>query len=87
MADEVTDSASNEECVIYLRWVNDNLEPNEDFTRLYPLEYIQADVLVGCLQDCMLSLNIDIHSCHSQCYDGAANVYGVRSGVSTQICK
>ena len=87
MADEVTDSANNEQFVICLRWVNDNLEPNEDFIGLYHVESIQADVLVGCLRDCMLRLNIDIHNCRSQCYDGAANMCGVRIGVSTQMCK
>ena len=60
MADEVSDSANNEQFVICLRWVNDNLELNEDFIGLYHVESIQADVLVGCLQDCMLHLNIDI---------------------------
>ena len=62
MADEVTDSANNEQFVICLQWVNDNLEPNEDFIGLYHVMSIQADVLVSCLQDCMLHLNIDIHN-------------------------
>ena len=59
LADEVTDSANNEQFVICLQWVNDNLEPNQDFIGLYHVQSLQAGVLVGCLKDCMLCLNTD----------------------------
>ena len=74
--DKVIDSASKEQFVICLHCVDDNLQPNEDFIGLYHVQSIQADVLVHCLKDCMLHLNINLHSCCGQCYDGAGICVG-----------
>ena len=59
------------------------------FAFIMHVKSIQAAVLVGCLKDCMLHLNIktDIYNCRPQCCDNAANMCRVRSDVSTQICK
>ena len=30
-------------------------------------------------------MNLDLHNCRGQCYDGAANVAGSRTGTATQL--
>lgn len=86
MADEVYDSSNKEQLVVCFRAVDDNLEPFEDFVGLHHVESINADVLVRCLKDTMLRMNLSITNCRAQCYDGAANMCGSRNGASTQLC-
>ena len=85
MADEVTDSSNKEQLVICLRSVDDNFQTSEDFIGLHHVESIKAYVLVACLKDAMLRMNLSIINCHAQCYDGASTMCGVRNGASTQI--
>ena len=51
------------------------------------MESIGANVLVGALKDVLLRLNLSVANCRGQCYDGAANMAGIRTGVATQISK
>ena len=37
--------------------------------------------------DVLLRLNLSLSNCHGQCYDGASNMSGKRSGVATQLRK
>ena len=86
MADEVTDASNKEQLVVCFRSVDDHFQPTEDFVGLHHVESINADTLVRCLKDTMLRMNLSIHNCRAQCYDGAANMCGSRSGASTQNC-
>ena len=36
------------------------------------------------MKDILIRFNIDMKNCRDQCYDGAANMAGVRNGVATQ---
>ena len=85
MADEVTDSSNREQVIVCLRWVDEDFEPHEDFIGLHKVESIGADVLVAVLKDTLLRLNMKHAHCCGQCYDGAANMAGCRSGVTTRI--
>ena len=49
MADEVTDSSNREQVVICSRWVDKNLEPQEDFIGLCKVDSTAADVIVKVL--------------------------------------
>ena len=40
---------------------------------------INADTLVSVIKDVVLHLNLDLHNCRGQCYDGAANMAGSRT--------
>ena len=51
MADEVRDSSNQEQFVLCLRWVDVNLNPNEEFIGLHVLPNICADTLVACIRD------------------------------------
>ena len=86
MADEVTDTSNKEQFVICFRWVDDDFEVNEDLIGLHHVASITSDVLVGCLKDTILRMNLSISNCRAQCYDGAANMRGSRNGTCTKIC-
>ena len=51
------------------------------------MDSITADSLTFHIKDALLRLNVQLSQCWGQCYDGASNMSGVRSGVSTQIIK
>ena len=85
MADEVTDSSNREQVAICLHWIDEKFDAHEDFIGLHIVESIGADVLVAALKDVLLRLNLSLANCRGQCYDGAANMAGIRTGVATQI--
>ena len=85
MADEVADSSNKEELVICLRWVDNHLNLHEEFIGLYSVDRIDAATLVHVIKDTLIHLNLKLEDCRGQCYDGAAIMCGIRSGVATQI--
>ena len=88
MADEVTDSSNREQFVVCLRWVDKlSFAVNEDLIGLYQVDDITAATLFSSLKDVLLRMNISLHNCRAQCYDGASNMVGARSGVATLIQK
>ena len=88
MADEVTDSSNREQFVVCLRWVDKlTFAVNEDLIGLYQVDDITAATLFSSLKDVLLRLNISLQNCRAQCYDGASNMVGARSGVATLIQK
>ena len=80
--DEVTDSSNREQVAVCLRWIDEKFD---DFIGLHKVESIGANVLVAALKDVLLRLNLSLANCRGQCYDGAANMAGIRTGVATQI--
>ena len=87
MADEVTDVSNRELVVVCMPWVDGELEPHEDFRGLYKVDDIQSNMIVAILQDILKCLNLTLMNCRGQCYDGASNMAGSKSGVSTQLSK
>ena len=85
MIDETTDVSTAEQVVIVLRWVGSDLDVHEDFIGLYSTDSISSGSLVGIVKDILLRLNLSIENCRGQCYDGAANMRGCRTGVAKQI--
>ena len=85
MADEVTDASNREQVVVCFRWVDSDFEPHEDFVGLHKVDKINADTLVAVIKDVVLRMNLDLHNCRGQCYDGAANMAGSRTGTATQL--
>ena len=68
-----------------LRCIDEKFDAHKDFIGLHIVESIGANVLVGGLKDVLLKLNLSVANCRGQCYDGAANMAGIRTGVATQI--
>ena len=86
MSDECTDSSNKEQLVICIRWVDDYLEPHEDFIDLYQVDNICARTIVAVIKDVLLCLNLPLERCRGQCYDGASTMKGARNGVAKQLC-
>jgi hypothetical protein len=85
MADETADVSNKEQVVICIRWVDDDLEINEEFIGLYQVGTIDAATLTKVISDVLLRLNLVITKCRGQCYDGAKNMTGEKTGVATNF--
>ena len=68
-----------------LRWVNSNLDTYKDFIGFYQIPNIGADTIASAIQDALLRLPLSIDKCRGQCYDGASNKFGKKTGVATRI--
>ena len=80
MADEVTDASNREQVAV---WVGSDFEPHKDFVGLHKVDKTNADTLVAVIKDVVLCMNLDLDNCRGQCYDGAANMAGSRTGTAT----
>ena len=85
MANEITDVSNNEQFVLCLRSVHDDLVPHKDLICLYNVPNICTNTLVSCIRDALIRMNLSTNKCRGQCYDGASNMAGAKTGVSTQI--
>ena len=85
MCDECTDSSNREQLSICIRWVNSELEPQEDFIGLYKMASICASDIVSSIKDILLRINLSLANCRGQCYDGASTMRGVKHGVAKLI--
>lgn len=85
MSDEVADISNKEQVAICLRFIDEEFEPHELFIGMHAVDSIEASVLVTVLKDVLIRLNLPIHNCRGQCYDGAANMAGRRNGVAAPI--
>ena len=46
MADETVDVSNNEQLVIYIRWVDKDLEVHEEFVGVHPIENTKAETVL-----------------------------------------
>ena len=58
---------------------------SEDFIGLHPLETANSDSITQIIKDVLLRLDLSIHDCRGQCYDGPKVMTGHIKGVATQI--
>jgi len=85
LADEGTDISNLEQLSFCVRSVDENFDVFEDFVGFYEIENIKSDTIVKSIKDILLRCHLSLDNCRGQTYDGASNMMGVRSGVSTQI--
>ena len=71
MADESTDSSNREQLVICMQWIDDELEPQEDFLGMYKLDSTDANAISMVIKDTLLRMN---HSLASQATPSFFNV-------------
>ena len=62
--------------------MDNELVAHEDFIGLYEVASIEASSLVAVVKDTLLRLNLSLDRARGQCYDGASNMSGCRSGVA-----
>ena len=72
-------------CSVSLRWVDDHYIVHEDLVGLVEVEMTDAKTLTSTLKDVLLRCNLQLTQCRGQAYDGASNMAGHISGVSTRI--
>ncbi|XP_076341725.1 zinc finger MYM-type protein 1-like [Tachypleus tridentatus] len=87
LADECTDVANKKQLTICVRWIDDNLEPHEDFIGFYEIPTIKADTIVLAIKDAIIRMNLTLTNCRGQCYDAGCPLAGSRRGVAEQILK
>ena len=85
ICDEYTDVSNKEQLTICLRWADDYLESHEDLIGFYELTNIKSERIVAAIKDALLRTQLSLGKCRGQCYDGASNMLGKKSGVATQI--
>lgn len=85
ICDEYADISNKEQLPFCLRWVNSNLDAFEDFIGFYQIPNIGADTIASVIQDALQRLPLSIDKCRGQCYDGASNMFGKKTGVATRI--
>ena len=68
-----------------IRWVSDDLHSNEEFLGLSQLPNIEASTLTSMIKDCLIRFNLSLSKARGQCYDGASNMSGKRTGVARNI--
>ena len=86
VADEVTDSSNKEQVAVCFRRVDNQFEAHEELIGLHQVDAVKRSSRVVVLKDTILRLNLAISNCRGQCYDGAANMAGIRNGVAVQMC-
>ena len=85
MADETTDIINKEQFVICMRWVDNDLNANQDFTGLHELSVANAETLAFILKDVVLWLGLNPERLQGQCYDRCSTMMDKKSGVATTI--
>ena len=85
MCDECMDTSNREQLVICIRWIDQQLQPQEDFISLYKIDDISASTIVATIKDALVRMNLALSRCRGQCYDGAATMMGTRNGVAKQL--
>ena len=85
LGDEYTDISNKEQLAICLRWVTENLDVFEDFLGFYEIPNIKSDTIVDSIKDSLIRFALSLDKCRGQCYDGASNMLGKKSGVAKKI--
>ena len=85
ICDEYTDISNKEQLTICIRWVDKELEPHEDFIGFYNVPDIGVETTVSAIKDVLLTLQLSLVNCRGQCYDGASNMMGHKTGVAKRI--
>ena len=85
MCDEATDVKNVFELVVCLRWVDDELEPHDEFISLKNMPNTDADSIVRELKDILLRMHLKLNKCRGQCYDECSTMSGSKSRVVVHI--
>ena len=85
MADKGTDISNLEKLSFCARTVDDDLNVNEDFLGFYEIDNIKCETVVKIIKDILMMCSLRLNDCRDQTYDGASNMMGKYSGVSTKI--
>ena len=85
IADEYTDISNKEQLTICIRWIDKHHEVSEDFLGFFSIPDTGAETIVSVIKDVLLKLQLSLAYCRGQCYDGASNMLGHKTGVAKRI--
>ncbi|XP_063747545.1 zinc finger MYM-type protein 1-like [Eleginops maclovinus] len=83
--DETADITVKEQVSICFRFVTEDLEPEELFLGFYQTSKTTAETLFQLLKDVLVRFSLPVSKCRGQCYDGASNVSGIRTGLQARM--
>ena len=86
VCDEYTDISNREQLTFCIRWVDGKLDSHEEFLGFYNIPNTGSNTVVSAIKDALIRLQLSLDSCRGQCYDGASNMLGLKSGIAKQIC-
>ena len=88
IADEAQDSSDSEQLSLVLRFIDDVGEIREGFMEFGLCESVTGAAIAELILDRIQNVyRLDMNLCVGQCYDGASNMSGIRSGVANIILK
>lgn len=67
--------------------MNDSLDVEELFLGFYEAPSTTSKSLEGIIRDILHRYDLPVSNIRGQCYDGATNMSGIRSGVQTRLLK
>jgi len=85
LIDETQDLSRHEQVSFVIRYVDNNLNPHENFIGFYKTDRTDAESLTNLIKTVLYSHNLQIKDIRGQCYDGAASMRGSYSGVQARI--
>ena len=85
IADEYTDASNDEQLTVCIRWIDDMLNVHEDFMGFIKLPNIAAETISTAIQEHIVKLRLSLENCRGQCFDGASNMLGSKTGVARRI--
>ena len=86
IADETTDVSNKEKLSVSLRYVLENMV-HEVFLEFLGVERITGEVLASSIIQFLRSMGLSLSDLRGQCYDGATNMAGARSGCKAVILR
>jgi hypothetical protein len=85
MVDGTQDCRSLEQESICVRYVDENLKPQEVFVGLFMTDSTSGDAMKKLIVDALIRLELPLLSLRGQTFDGAANMAGIRNGAQALI--
>ena len=87
IVDSTQDIQRTEQESICIRWVDDDIEPHEDFVGFYAVNATTGVELAKCVKDCLIRYQLPLESLRAQTYDGASNMSGAYNGCQAIIAQ
>lgn len=85
MLDESTDASVKEQASFCFRYVTNDLIVNETFVGFYETAATDAGTLFAITTDVLKRFELSLENCRGQCFDGASNMAGHKSGLQKRI--
>lgn len=85
IADEASNCSNKEQLALVLRFVDKTGDVHEEFIQFIHCESTTGEHITLKLKEALGNLNLDLADICGQAYDGAGNMAGSKSGVSTRI--